>query len=152
MQKKLSKKQWWIGAGIFFVTVALLVGYIYKQNVTRPQNIGPKLEYVGQANNGCTWWQGILTLGFCGDRESNHSYYYATDMNESEIIPYFKNATNIDLLPGSDSNAYNFEKDGEFAMASFYLAIEAESPFSDTQKKYIFEISADGYEIIKASY
>ena len=152
MTKKITKKQWWMSIGIAFLLVAGLAGYMYTQNLTEPKDIGPKLEYIGQVNNGCTWWQGILSLGFCGDRESNHSYYYATDMDESEIISYFKNATNIYLLPGRDSNAYNFEKDGEFAIANFYPAVEVNSSLAKTQKKYIFEISADGYEVVKNSY
>lgn len=137
MKKKFSKKQWWftaIGLAVLAVATISVLSFI-----NRPQNIGPNLEYLGEKNFGCSWAEGIITLGFCGDRESNHTYIYATDMNQQELESYFSKADEVTLLPGNDTEfSLGLQKGNSSALIFYHgdaqaFISEAELPMG-TQK------------------
>lgn len=158
MKTKFTKKQWWVIAAV----AATVVFFMY-QLINAPKDIGPKLEYVGQKNYGCSWWQGVFTLGLCGYKDTNSSFFYATDMNESQLKSYFKNA-NIELQPVHDidppyphiSTEFRFHLGEEYATAMYHLDAQAfltkDALDIKTDKPHIFEVNKSSYEIINKSY
>jgi hypothetical protein len=165
MKVKVTKKQWWLGAIILCLVALAGVGVWRYMN--RPQDIGPKLEYIGEANFGCSWVAGILTLGLCGDREPNHAYIYATDMDEAEFKTYFTKATKLEAQPihnydppyiQTGTELY-LRKDNQAATINYYL--DAQKYFSKagrdtahikTSKPHIVEIYKVEYQLVKNSY
>lgn len=155
MKTKFTKKQWWIIA-----TVAAIVVVFMYQLINTPKNIGPKLEYVGTKNVGCEWWQVPFYMGWC---QGPSYYYYATDMNESQLKSYFKNA-NIELQPVHDidppyphiSTEFRFHLGEEYATAMYHLDAQAfltkDALDIKTDKPHIFEVNKSSYEIISKSY
>lgn len=160
MKTKFIKKQWWIGGTVVFILTAV---FFVTQAINAPKNLGSQVEYIGQKNFGCAWWQGVLTLGFCGDRDVNHSYFYATNLSEYQLKSYFKNAK-VELKPiyginppyPQTSIEFRFRIGQDYATAMYYP--DAQSYISDnasnlkTDKQHIFEVNKTSYELIKKSY
>ena len=154
MKTKFTKKQWWLVAAL----LAAVVFFIY-QLVTTPRNIGPKLEYVGSKNVGCEWWQIPLYMGWC--QGPSYQYYFATDMTQTEVEKYFKQAQFIDAdsTVSGDSNyrylTYSVAgahfQIGYFDRESTRSFLASESSFK-TDKPNLVVIGDDAYQDARNAY
>ena len=149
-----SKKELLIVLAIaFFAASPFVVSYI----MNRPRDIGPRLEFIAEKNHGCSWIMGVLTLGFCGDKEANHSYYFATDMSESEVESYFKGVTLVNAVPGynngrQESSYITFSRNGQAASVELFFNVDATGVQLNTNKAHVLDIDAASYKILRQSY
>lgn len=165
MKLKITKKQWWLG--VILLCVIALAGICVWNYVNRPQNIGPKLEYIGEANFGCSWVEGLLTFELCGDRDTNHMYIYATNMDQAEFKAYFTKATIVDTQPNTDcvssctkTGIWLWLRKGEAtAMINYYFDGQGylakgglDTMNIKTSKPHIVEIPRVDYQLVKSSY
>lgn len=102
------------------------------------------IEYIGKTSSGCYY--------ICDSKPAD-TYYYATDMTPEETVGHFHNATPTEKQ--SETNKTILfglrASNGRTVYILFYKDKGEVSPkIKNTNKKYIFDIPASEYSLLKS--
>jgi hypothetical protein len=152
-------------ARFLLLLAALFIGilmFVLVQSLEKPENLGPKLEYIGTETTGCPLPLPLGYLLLCS-QEPGKEYYFATDMREEELKSYFKNAyypSQDESQRGTDSFykrhdlRFNLKNDMGFFIVYYYYETEqilAINKQLQPKKQYIVSIRKDYYPTAKSA-
>lgn len=153
MNKSPSRKKHYLPIALIILVIIAVTwgGLAY---INRPQDLGPKLHYIGKSSSFC--------LFFCNSIISTQ-YFFSTDMGADELSSYFpgmeltsKSVGYSQTQPELISTAWLiFKKQGQdkkyltISMDGDVQSIVKEKHLKDTNQRYIVELGDDSYEVAK---
>ncbi|MDB5186901.1 MAG: hypothetical protein JWM07_373 [Candidatus Saccharibacteria bacterium] len=153
--KKSRKKIYIIGTVVGASLLAILSWWAYTAIVSYP--LGEKLEYIGKKDTGC-----YINLVIC-DSNPSTTYYYATDLNQDQLVTYFHKASHLETQDSAVTSSSGYTYDyitfrapdtNSIIDISYYNdanLIVRDMRLESTSKKHVISLDAKYYNTLQDS-